>query len=262
MFLQVLSADGAYADIAFFVILALGLVLGILRGFSKSFKGIFLTLGILLISLLILSPVFTQVRTIDSFQKMEQSITQSFESKSELLAKPIFLDTDENGKTVYLVEKTNDDGTTQLVDLNKCIEEGDLKGAMKAKTTLWLAQKFIKESGTSVGSVAGVFITDIIVAAITYVIICVVLGLICWLLRKIFKSMRESESSTLKTIDRVFGAVVSTAFALIFIFLVLAILYTLREKTGSVDAALRDSTVCGYFYEHNPVSKLFAEIFG
>lgn len=262
MFLQILSADGTYADIAFFVILALGLVLGILRGFSKSFKGIILTLGILLISLLILSPVFEQVRNIDAFKNMEQSVTQSFESKSELLAKPIFLDADENGNTVYLVEQINEDGTTQLVDLNDCIANGGLQGAMKAKTTLWFAQKFITESGTSVGSVAGIFVTDIIVAVITYAVICVVLGLICWLLRKVFKSMRESDSKTLKAIDRVFGAVVSTAFALIFIFLVLAILYTLRDKTGNVDAALRASKVCGYFYVNNPVSTLFAEIFG
>ena len=116
MFLQVLSADIPYADIAFFVILALGLLLGILRGFSKSFKGFFLTIGIMLAALLILSPTFAKVREISVFQKMETSITQGIEKKSELLSQPIYVVTDEEGNRTFFVDVTQD-GVTERVNL-------------------------------------------------------------------------------------------------------------------------------------------------
>ena len=74
--------------------------------------------------------------------------------------------------------------------------------------------------------------------------------------------MHTSESGALKAIDRTFGAIVSTAFALVFILVVLAILNTLKDKLPTVDEALSSSTVCGYFYQNNPVAKLFTEIFG
>ncbi len=256
MFLQVLSADIPYADIAFFVILALGLLLGILRGFSKSFKGFFLTIGIMLAALLILSPTFAKVREISVFDKMETSITQGIEKKSELLSQPIYVVTDEEGKRTFYVDATKE--TT----LEQVIADSDISGALKGKITLWLAQKFIYEDGQSIGAVAGTFVSDIIVAIIAYIVYCLALGLICWLLRKIFAKMHKSDNKLLKALDRTCGAIVSTAFAAVFILLVLAILYALREKLGSVDSALRQSKVCGYFYLNNPVAKLLTEIFG
>lgn len=186
MFLQVLSADIPYADIAFFVILALGLLLGILRGFSKSFKGFFLTIGIMLAALLILSPTFAKVREISVFQKMETSITQGIEKKSELLSQPIYVVTDEKGNRTFFVDVTQD-GVTERVNLETVIANSDMSGALKGKLTLWLAQKFIYKDGQSIGAVAGVFISDIIVAIIAYIAYCLVLGLICWLLRKILQ---------------------------------------------------------------------------
>lgn len=261
MFLQVLSADIPYADIAFFVILALGLLLGILRGFSKSFKGFFLTIGIMLAALLILSPTFAKVREISVFQKMETSITQSIEKKSELLSQPIYVETDEEGNRTFFVEVTKE-GVTERVNLEQVIADSNMSDALKGKLTLKLAQKFIYEDGQTVGEVAGTFVSDLIVAIIAYIVYCLALGLICWLLRKIFAKMHNSDSTLLKALDRTCGAIVSTAFAAVFILLVLAILYTLREKIGVVDTALRESKVCGYFYLNNPVAKLLTEIFG
>ena len=261
MFLQVLSADVPYADIAFFVILALGLLLGILRGFSKSFKGFFLTIGIMLAALLILSPTFAKVREISVFQKMETSITEGIQGKSELLSEPIYVETDEEGKRTFFVDVTQD-GVTTRMELNDVIAQSDMSGALKGKLTLWLADKFIYEDGQSIGGVAGTFVSDLIVAIVAYVVYCIALGLICWLLRKIFAKMHDSDNKLLKALDRTCGAIVSTAFAAVFILLVLAILYALREKIEVVDTALRESKVCGYFYLNNPVAKLLTEIFG
>ena len=146
MFLQVLSADIPYADIAFFVILALGLLLGILRGFSKSFKGFFLTIGIMLAALLILSPTFAKVREISVFQKMETSITQGIEKKSELLSQPIYVVTDEEGNRTFFVDVTQD-GVTERVNLETVIANSDMSGALKGKLTLWVQnQEYLEAS--------------------------------------------------------------------------------------------------------------------
>ena len=74
--------------------------------------------------------------------------------------------------------------------------------------------------------------------------------------------MHTSDSKVLVGIDRTCGAIISTAFALVFIMVVLAILNSLKGKTPAVDSALESSTVCKYFYENNPIAKLFTEIFG
>ena len=74
-----LSADIPYADIAFFVVVALGLILGVIRGFSKSFKGVFLTIAIMLSALLLITPTFDSVRNLDMFKNMESSITEKIE---------------------------------------------------------------------------------------------------------------------------------------------------------------------------------------
>ena len=256
-----LSADIPYADIAFFVVVALGLILGVIRGFSKSFKGVFLTIAIMLSALLLITPTFDSVRNLDMFKNMESSITEKIESGDKIFSQKIFISTDsETGEKKYYVEVSGEEGTSK-VELEKSMGDG-LTSSLKGKFALWLAKTFITDDGQSVGGVAGAFVSDIIVAVIMFVVYCVALGLICWLLRKIFAKMHTSESGALKAIDRTFGAIVSTAFALVFILVVLAILNTLKDKLPTVDEALSSSTVCGYFYQNNPVAKLFTEIFG
>lgn len=256
-----LSADIPYADIAFFVVVALGLILGVIRGFSKSFKGVFLTIAIMLAALLLITPTFDSVRNLDMFKNMETSITEKIESGDKIFSQKIIIRTDgETGERKYYVEVSGDDGTSE-VELENSMGDG-FASSIKGKFALWLAQKFITDDGQTIGGVAGTFASDIIVAVIMFVVYCVALGLICWLLRKIFAKMHTSESSALKAVDRTFGAIVSTAFALVFILVVLAILSALKDKLPTVDEALSSSTVCGYFYQNNPVAKLFAEIFG
>ena len=256
-----LSADIPYADIAFFVVVALGLILGVIRGFSKSFKGVFLTIAIMLSALLLITPTFDSVRNLDMFKNMETSITEKIESGDKIFSQKIFIGTDsETGEKKYYVEVSSEEGTSK-VELENSMGDG-LTSSLKGKFALWLAKTFITDDGQTVGGVAGTFVSDIIVAVIMFVVYCVALGLICWLLRKIFAKMHTSESGALKAIDRTFGAIVSTAFALVFILVVLAILNALKDKLPTVDEALSSSTVCGYFYQNNPVAKLFTEIFG
>lgn len=256
-----LSADIPYADIAFFVVVALGLILGVIRGFSKSFKGVFLTSAIILASLLLIAPTFDSVRNFDMFKNIENSITEKIESGDKMFSQKINVRVnEETGEKSYYVIVSNEEGSIE-VDLEKSMGDG-LTSSIKGKFALWLAKTFITDDGQTLGGVAGTFVSDIIVAVIMFVVYCVALGLICWLIRKIFAKMHTSESNALKAIDRTFGAIVSTAFALVFILVVLAILNTLKDKLPTVDEALSSSTVCGYFYQNNPVAKLFTEIFG
>lgn len=256
-----LSADMPYADIAFFVVVALGLILGVIRGFSKSFKGVFLSIAIMLAALLLISPTFDSVRNFDVFKKMESSITQKIESGDKIFSQPITVrENAESGEKEYYVVVSSEEGTAE-VELEKSMGDG-LTSSLKGKFALWLAKKFITDDGQTIGGVAGAFASDIIVAAIMFVAYCVALHLVCWLLRKVFAKMHTSESGVLKAIDRTFGAIVSTAFALVFILVVLATLNALKDKLPTVDTALSSSTICGYFYQNNPVAKLFTEIFG
>ena len=257
---NVLSADMPYADIAFFVIVALGLILGIIRGFSKSFKGLFLTVAIMLASLLLLTPTFASARQLDVCMKMESSITTKIEDSNELCSKKINVHVDESGNKSYWVVVTNESGSSEQL-LENSMGDG-ITSTLKGKFALWLAKTFIQESGQTIGQVAGVFVSDVIVAIVLFVIYCIALGIICWLLRKIFAKMHASDSKVLVGIDRTCGAIISTAFALVFILVVLAILNSLKGKIPAVDSALESSTVCKYFYENNPIAKLFTEIFG
>lgn len=259
--LSLLSADVPYADIAFFAIVALGLILGLIRGFSKSFKGFFLSVAIMLAALLLITPTFDKVRNIDVFQKMESSITQKFESGDQLFALPINVRIDPNtGEKSYWVTVTTEEGTKEQ-PLESSVGTG-ITSSLKGKFAVWLAKSFITDDGQTIGGVAGTFVSDIIVAVIMFIVYCIILHLLCWILRKIFGKMHSSESKGLVAVDRVFGGIVSTAFAFVFILLVLAILNTLKGKIPTVDKALSSSTVCGYFYQNNPVAKLFTEIFG
>lgn len=260
MFNTVLSADVPYAEIAFFAVLAIGLVLGLIRGFSKSFKGVFLALVIMLASLLLITPTFEKVRGIEVFGKMETSITQSIQSKNPVFSTPIYVEKGEDGSLTYWVEVTGEDGTYRQ-PLETTMGSGAVS-SLKGKLAVWLAKTFIQEDGQTIGGVAGAFASDIIVAVIMFIVYCLAFWLVCFLLRKIFAGMRNSQSKALKAIDSVFGGIISLAFAFVFALIVLAILNALQDKIPTVHAYLTSSKICGYFYLNNPISTLFHRIFG
>lgn len=260
MFSAVLSADIAYAEIAFFGIIVLGLLLGIIRGFAKSFKGFFLSIAIMLCALLLISPTFARVRSLDMFMNMESSLTKKIEDGDEIFSTPITVIEDESGSKTYwtTVQK---EGVETTVPLEEGMGEG-MVSSVKGKLAKWLAERFISEDGQTIGSVAGIFVSDIITAVIMFVAYCIILHLICYLLRKIFNKLHHSDSKLLKGIDRTCGAIVSALFAFVFVLVALAIIYAIRDKIPEIDEMISSSSVCGYFYANNPIAKLFTEIFG
>ncbi len=259
------ATQNFYADIALIVLLALALVVGLIRGFSKSFNGFFLTVAIVLVSLFLISPTFTPVRNISVFGKMEQSITQSI-SKEEFMSMPIVVheDVNENGETTslsYYVEITKEDGSVEEVPLGDALGS-DAISKTKAKFATWLAKTFIYDNGQTIGEVAGKFISDIIVYAIMFIVYCVALSIICWLLRCLMKKLHSSDSRALRYVDRILGAVASVALTALFLLVVLAIFHAVSNKIPTVHEYLANSPVCGYFYTHNPIAILWTKLFG
>ena len=137
-----------------------------------------------------------------------------------------------------------------------------LVDSAKGKLAVWLAERFITEDGQTLGKASADMLTSIIVSAALFVIYCILLGIICYILRKIFKGMHNSDSSAIRIVDRVFGAVVSTGLAFVFILLVLAILHALARVIPTVHEYLQSSVICGFFYQNNPIGNIFGSIFG
>ena len=150
MSVNLLCADIPYADIAFFVIIALGLILGIIRGFAKSFKGFFLTIAIMLAALLLIAPTFDKVRNLDVFVNMDNSISAKFESGNVIFSTPINVRVDaETGEKSYWVSVTTDEGTSEQ-PLESSMGN-DLTSSLKGKFAVWLAKTFITDDGQTIG---------------------------------------------------------------------------------------------------------------
>lgn len=257
MFSSILSADLPYAELAFFGVLAIGLILGIARGFSKSFNGFFLSVAIILCSILLITPTFMTVRSIGVFNSIESSLSKSIEDTADIFSTPIIIAENGAGERSYWIQ-TADDTYAPLEESMG----SDMASSAKGKLANWLAQQFITESGQTIGSVAGIFITDIIVMVLMFIVYCIILDLICKLIRKFFSKLHDSESRVLHIIDRTCGAIISTGFSFVFILVVLAIAFVLRNRLPQIDSAISSSTICNYFYCNNPIATLFTEIFG
>lgn len=246
----------SYADIAFFVILALGLLAGILGGLARAFKGFFKTIAVILISILIVGATLAPVSKIGFIESM----TAKFESQSAgwgvVFSEPVHIA--EDGSFYIYVEY---DGTMNKVPLQDASGSG-LVDSAKGKLALWLAERFITEDGQTLGRASAEMLTSLIVSVVLFILYCILLGIICWILRKIFKGMHKSESTAIRVVDRVLGAVLSTGLAFIFLLLVLAILHAFAHVSPAMHEYLMNSPVCGFFYNNNPISNVFGSIFG
>lgn len=250
MLSTLLSASLGYADIAFFAVLLIGLVLGLIRGVAKSFKGFFLAVTIVLCSLLLVGATMNKVREFKVWDSLDNKIVASSQGWGEAFCNP--LHKNEDG-TFYI--EVQQEGEIQKVPLSSV-------GGIKGKLAAFLASKFVTEEGVTLGEVAGDYITNIVVAVATFIVFCLALSLVAWVIRKIFGKMHDSENKAIKAIDRILGALVSAALALIFLLVVLAVLHIFDAKLAMITDHIKNSAICGYLYDHNPISTVFSKIFG
>ncbi|MBD5092243.1 MAG: hypothetical protein HDT36_02535 [Clostridiales bacterium] len=257
MTFSILSAT-SYADIAFFVLLALGLVGGIIGGVAKALKGFYKSVAVILFSLLLVGATLTPLCNSKMFRPIKNSFTNMSSDWGVVFTEPIHIAKD--GSYYIYVEY---DGWPQKMPLESANGRG-LVDASKGRLALWLAERFINEdnAGQSLSEAAANMFTSIIVAIISFIVYCILLTLLCFVLRRIFKHLHESDSSVVRTLDRVLGALLAMTLALLFILLVLGILHTMGRIMPTIDEYLKNSVVCGYLYEHNPIGLIFARIFG
>ncbi len=253
-----ISATLSYADIGFFVILAICLLGGIFGGVSRALKGFFKSVAIILVSLLLVGATLAPICNTEGIRKMSDSIASKASGWGAVFTEPIYI-ADDGSYYIY----AEYDGSVQKMPLESASGNG-LVQESKAKFAQWLAKRFITEEngGKSLSQAAADMITSIIVAAIAFILYCIALAIICRILRKIFKEMHSSENPTARAIDRTLGAIVAVALGLLFILLVLAIMRSIGKAVPSVDEFFRQSPVCGFFYGHNPIGSIFARIFG
>ncbi|MDE7372865.1 MAG: hypothetical protein K2N18_02265 [Clostridia bacterium] len=259
MALHLISAV-SYADIVFFVILGLGVLGGVIGGLARAFKGFFKTIAVILISILVVGATVAPI----SKTAIVRPMTNKFESLAtgwgEIFNTPVYVT--EEGK--YYVYDTDVDGTQYKVNLEDAAGSGLVNGT-KGKLAVWLAQRFVNEKNSGKATLAGeaaAMLTTIILFVILFIVYCILLGLLVFILQKIFKSIHKSDNPAVRVADRVLGAIVSASLVLIFMMLVLAILHAMARIIPTVHEYLLNSPVCGFLYEHNPISNIFGRIFG
>lgn len=240
-----LSADLVYLDIAFFVIVALFLLVGIFRGIAKSFKGFFLAVTIILCAILLIGVTFEPVSKIAVFDSIDTKIEEKLSTSDAVFSEPIYYNEAEGYFYIYSPD-------VKLSEYN----------GLKGRFANWLCERFMKPDmyGTSIASIGSGMITSVIIFAIAFIVYCIALGIICAIIRKITGGMHTSESSVAKLFDRLIGAIISAALGFVFLLVVLAILKSIN--IGVVTDFINGSTVCKYFFDNNPISQVFAKIFG
>ena len=245
MFFNTLSASTWYADVALIAILVLFTLLGVARGFGKSMKGFFMTVTIIFVSLLLMGLLHGTV--------MESSLGQGLMGTLEGASKGWGVEFNE---VIYA-----DDGGTRylLIDgARQNLSEMGIKGMIAN----WLAGLFVAEYG--VQSLAGLCvynISSLVISAGLFVASCIVLSILCSIIKGMTKGMHDSESKAVRVTDRVLGGAVGLVVSAVFVMVVLAILKAVEDKVPMVVEYINQSTVCKFFYDLNPIGKVLADIF-
>ncbi len=246
----------SYADIAFFVLVGLGLLGGLIGGLAKSFKGFYKSIAVILVSLLLVGVTLAPVCKIGFVDGLKQNLAQKTANWGIVFTEPIHIA--EDGSFYINVEF---DGTMNKVKLEDAGGSG-LVDRTKAKLAVWLAERFVTEDGQTLGDAGAGALTSLIVAVVLFILYSIALAIICSLLRRAFKNMHSADSPAVRAVDRTLGALLSASLALVFILLVLAILHTLADTLPAMHEYLLNSPVVGYLYENNPIGSVFKSIFG
>ncbi len=250
------------ADIIVFVVLGLGLVMGLIGGLAKAFKGIFATLSIILISLLLVGVTVSPI----SASSIGRSLSGAFEGATSgwgtAFTSTVYI-AESDGKPlkdgndfVYCVEV---DG--EMVKLDSVGGEG-LLGSLKGKMAVGLAKNFVNEENSgkvSLASFAANELTKIIFDIALFIIYCIVLALLFKLLGKASKKM-QTGSTSVRVLDKVLGAVVAAGLALLTLLLVFAIIKLAAPAGSKVAQFFENANIAGVLYNKNPMAKMLTKL--
>lgn len=248
LFASSLSASSsAWAvDVAIVAVLVLFLVGGIVKGLSRSTKGFFVFIFVVLASLFCMSLTHETMMESAVGEKIEAALTKSSEGWGVAFNSPVIIS--EDGSMTVMVD--GDD-----------VDFGDIKEGTKRNIAKWLAKQFVENSGETVAQAIVYNLTSLIVSVILFFIFVIALCIALALIKLITRSFRDSGSTALHAVDRILGAVFCLFIGVIFIAVVFAVFSALETKVPSIAEYVRSSTLGKFIYEHNPIGEVLQKIF-
>ena len=256
-----ISSTFGYAGIAIIVIFVLFTLVCALRGFSKSFNGFFCTLLAIILSLLIVGAFNDKVVDSKIGQSLETKLEKASDSWGEAFTSPA-RKTTIDGNEIIQIQVLDDDGNPVWIDIANA-RGNKIANFFVSK----LAPRFITADGSgdtpSLASLIMHNLTILVVAACSFVIYLIVLLIIFSILRKITKKMSDAAKAG-KAVDKILGIFVGILFALMLIWVVLAIIQACQNVGHTKDIIETYITPCkitNFFYKYNYIGKLFEQIF-
>lgn len=245
MFSTTLSATTWYADVALVLLLVGFTVFGAVRGFGKSMKGFFMTVTVVFVSLLLMGLLHNVVLE----SSIGQSLMASIGTKSANWG-PEFneiIHIDESNVKYILV-----DGVRQN------LAEFSFKGIIADK----VAEFLITDYGLQ--SLAGLCVRNVsslIISVCLFAISCIVLTVLCSIIKGFTQGMHESKSKRVRTVDKILGAIVGLILGAVAIMITFAVLQVVGDKVPEVIEYINQSVICKFFYDLNPIGQVLASIF-
>ena len=244
MFSTTLSATTWYADLALVILLVGFTAVGAVRGLGKSMKGFFMTIAVILLSLLIMGLLHEPILNSSLGQSLYDAIAEKSSGWGPEFNEVIHMD----GDVKFILV----DGVRQnLADMSwqGMIADG-------------VADILISEYG--VQSLAGLCVhnvTSLIISVCLFAISCILLSLICSILKGATQNMDESKTKGIRIANRVLGGVVGLVLGAITILTVFAVFRATADKIPQVIEYINDSVICKFFYDLNPIGQALASIF-
>lgn len=244
MFSTTLSATTWYADLALVILLVGFTAVGAVRGLGKSMKGFFMTIAVILLSLLIMGLLHDPILNSSLGQSLYDAIAEKSAGWGPEFNEVIHMD----GDVKFILV----DGVRQnLADMSwqGMIADG-------------VADILISEYG--VQSLAGLCVhnvTSLIISVCLFAISCILLSLICSILKGATQNMDESKTKGVRIANRVLGGVVGLVLGAITILTVFAVFRATADKIPQVIEYINDSVICKFFYDLNPIGQALASIF-
>ncbi len=262
-----ISDSIGYAGIAILGIFVLFILICCLRGFSKSFNGLFCTMLVIILSLLLVGAFNDKIVESKIGQSLQTKLEEKSASWGEIFTSPARnIDTNGDGTqdTVQILVKDGE-GSEHWVNMSDAPTDKKIVSWVVAK----LAPRFITTDGeegspeqTLAGQLMGI-LTTVIIAACFFIACVIVLSIIFAILRHIFKAIAKA-AIVGKAIDKILGAIIGVVFALMIIWVALAIMQACKGvgKTQEIiDTYITPCKITNFFYQYNYIGKLFEKIF-
>lgn len=262
-----ISDSFGYAGIAIIGIFVLFILICCLRGFSKSFNGLFCAMLVIILSLLLVGAFNEKIVESKIGQSLQSKLEEKSTSWGDVFNRPARnVDTNGDGEqdTVQILVQDGD-GTEHWVNMSDAPAGNKIVAWVVAK----VAPRFITtdgEEGSPEQTLASQLmgnLTTIIVAAAFFIVCVIVFAIIFAILRHITKRMAEA-AKVGKAIDKILGALIGVVFALMLIWVALAIMQACKGigKTQEIiDTYITPCKITNFFYKYNYIGQLFEKIF-